>query len=98
MPRYRNKELRRDILATLAYVPFSAFRLRAILNALRPTGYDDLSEATLSAQVEYLREKGFVKSELAKNIVTNDEIFLVTITAKGIDLLEGNCTDAGVGC
>ncbi len=44
MPKYRNRDLRKDILVTLAYVPYSPFRIKAILNALRPTGYEDLSD------------------------------------------------------
>ncbi len=98
MPKYRNRDLRKDILVTLAYVPYSPFRIKAILNALRPTGYEDLSEITLMGQIKYLEEKGFVKVEKARNIVTEEEMVLVTICAKGVDLLEGNCTDIGVAC
>ena len=96
MPKYSNKNLRKDILVTLAYVPYSPFRVKAIVNALRPTGYDDLTEISLMGQIKYLEEKGYIKSEPAKNIVTEEEVVLVTITAKGVDLLEGNCTDVGV--
>jgi hypothetical protein len=98
MPKYSNKTLRKDILITLAYVPYSPFRVKAILNALRPTGYEDLSETGLMGQVKYLEEKGYVKSEMSRNIVTEEEMLLVTITSKGIDLLEGNCTDVGIDC
>jgi hypothetical protein len=98
MPKYSNKNLRRDILRTLAYVPYTPFRIVAILNALRPTGYDDLTEPSLMGQIHYLEEKGYVKTESAKNFVTEEEILLVTITARGVDLLEGNCSDVGVSC
>jgi hypothetical protein len=98
MPKYRNKDLRKDILVTLAYVPFSPFRIKAILNALRPTGYEDLTEASLMGQIKYLEEKNFIKAETARNIVTEEETLLITITTRGIDLLEGNCTDIGVSC
>jgi len=98
MPKYRNKDLRKDILVTLAYVPFSPFRIKGILNALRPTGYEDLTETSLMGQIKYLEEKNFIKAEKARNIVTEEETLLVTITTKGIDLLEGNCTDIGVSC
>lgn len=98
MAKYQNKTLRRDILRCLAYVPFTPFRVKAILNALRPTGYDDLTLPALEGQVRYLDEKGLIKREAAKNMMTEEEIELITITAKGIDLLEGNCSDVGVAC
>ena len=98
MSRYRNENLRWDILVTLAYVPFSAFRLKAILQALRPTGYDDLTETSLMGQIKYLEEGGYVKIEESKNIVTEEEVLLVTITKKGVDLLEKNIKDVGVKC
>ena len=99
MPKYSLRMLRRDILVTLAYVPYSPFRLKAILNALRPTGYDDLTEPTLDAQIKYLEEKGYVKTEKSKNFVTEEEISLVTLTARGDDLLRGyGPADPGVQC
>ena len=69
-----------------------------MLNALRPTGYDDLTTSALDGQISYLMEKGYVKKKMAKNEILGDEIELVQITAKGIDLLEGNCSDVGVAC
>lgn len=96
MPKYNNNTLRRDILVTLAYVPYSSFQVRSLLNALRPTGYGDLSEVTLMGQIKYLEEKGFVKIEEAKNFITEQEVTLITITAHGVDLLEGNRCDVGV--
>lgn len=98
MPKYDNKDLRRSILETLAYVPYFPHRTRAILNSLRPTGYPDLTDVGLWGQIKYLEEKGYVKTERSKNIVTEDEVMLVSITAKGIDLLECNCSDIGVSC
>ncbi len=98
MARYNNKTLRKDVLITLAYVPYSSIRIKAILNALRPTGYDDLTETSLMGQIKYLEEKGYVKCQMSKNIVTEEEVLLVTILAKGVDLLEGSCSDVGIEC
>jgi hypothetical protein len=96
MQTYENKELRREILKTLKLAQFSSFRIRALLNALRPTGFGDLSESTLWTQLIYLQKKGFVEIEKAKNLLTEEEFNLISITTKGIDLLEGNCSDIGV--
>ncbi len=98
MPKYSNKSLRKDILITIAYVPFSSFRIKAVLNALRPTGYEDLTETSLMGQIKYLEQGGYVELRTSENVVTEEEIQLVTITKKGIDLLEGNCADVGVEC
>jgi hypothetical protein len=98
MSKYNLKALRRDILVTLGYVPYSPFRARAILNALRPTGYEDLTEVSLLGHIKYLEEKGYVKTGMAKNLVTEEEVMLITITAKGDDLLRGYCSDVGVQC
>jgi hypothetical protein len=98
MPKYTNRNLRRDILRCLNYVPLTPFRAIAVLNALRPTGYDDLTLSFLEGQINYLQEKGYIKKSKAKNEILDEEIELIQITAKGIDLLEGNCMDVGVAC
>ncbi len=98
MEPYENKDLRREILKTLYLAKSSAFRIRILLRALRPTGFSDLSEASLMAEITYLEKKGYVEIERAKNLITEEEFDLVTISPKGIDLLEGNLTDIGVSC
>ncbi len=96
MQPYENKDLRREILKTLYLAKSSSFRIRILLRALRPTGFSDLSEAALVAEITYLEKKGFVEIERAKNLITEEEFDLITISPKGIDLLEGNLTDIGV--
>jgi hypothetical protein len=96
MPKYDNNDLRRDILITLAYVPFSSFRIKAILSALLPTGYEDLTETSLMGQIKYLEQKNFVTTERARNVITQEETTLITITCDGIDILEGKRRDVGV--
>ncbi len=96
MQPYENKDLRREILKTLYLAKSSSFRIRILLRALRPTGFSDLSEAALVAEITYLEKKGFVEIERVKNPITEEEFDLITISPKGIDLLEGNLTDIGV--
>jgi len=98
MPKYSNRNLRRDILRTLNYIPLTPFRAVAILNALRPTGYDDLTISSLEGQINYLEEKGYIKKSMARNEILGEEIDLIQITAKGIDILEGSSSDVGVAC
>ena len=101
MPKYSYKTLRREILKTLAIVPRSstkapAFQSKTILNALRPTGFEDLTEPLLMAQIGYLEEKGYVKTDTGRNFVTEEEVILISLTAQGDDLLRGYCNDVGV--
>jgi hypothetical protein len=94
---YSNKGLRRAILETLAYAKFLPFAASSILAAIRPE-YPDLTEPTLMGEVKYLERKGYVETENAVNFVTKREAMMIVITAKGIDLLEGSCTDVGIEC
>jgi len=99
MPMYDNKVLRWEILKTIgSYAAFGSFRVKAILNALRPTGFESLTEPTLMAQLRYLELKGYLTIEKTKNLLTEEEYFLITITPKGIDLLENRFSDMGVAC
>jgi len=96
MQAYENKDLRREILKTLYLAKSSSFKIRILLRALRPTGFSDLSESTLSAEITYLQKKGFVEIEKATNLITEEKFDLISISPKGIDLLEGNCSDIGI--
>jgi len=96
MQTYENKDLRREILKTLYLAKSSSFKIRILLRALRPTGFGDLSEAALLAEIIYLQKKGFIEVEKTKNLLTEEECDLIAISPKGIDLLEGNCSDIGV--
>ncbi len=96
MQAYENKDLRREILKTLYLAKSSSFKIRILLRALRPTGFGDLSESTLSAEITYLQKKGFVEIEKATNLLTEEKFDLISISPKGIDLLEGNCSDIGI--
>jgi phosphatidylserine/phosphatidylglycerophosphate/cardiolipin synthase-like enzyme len=93
---YENKDLRREILKTLYLAKSSSFKIRILLRALRPTGFGDLSESTLLAEIIYLQKKGFVEIEKATNLITEEKFDLISISPKGIDLLEGNCSDIGI--
>jgi hypothetical protein len=96
MQKYTNKMLRRELLKTVACVPFSSFRLDAILEALKKTGFDDLNSASLMTQIRYLEGKGFLKVEKTRHFMNGEEFINTCITADGIDLLEGNRADIGV--
>jgi len=96
MQKYTNKMLRREILKTIACVPFSSFRLDAVLDALKKTGFDDLNKDSLIAQIKYLEGKGFLKIEKTKHFMDGEEFVNLRIKADGIDLLEGNRSDIGV--
>ena len=96
MQKYTNKSLRREILKTIACVPFSRFRMDAILEALKKTGFDDLTHDSLMAQLKYLEGKGFAKIERTKHFMNGEEFINVCIKAEGIDLLEGNRSDIGI--
>ncbi|TEB09316.1 hypothetical protein [Pelotomaculum propionicicum] len=57
----------------------------------------DSSPALLRGHIEYLLEKGYVRTEVAEAKHLGISRTLVYITAKGIDLLEGNIQpDPGV--
>ena len=88
--------LRREILKTIACVPFSSFRLDAVLDALKKTGFDDLTNTSLMAQIKYLEGKGFLRIERTRHFMNGEEFVNTCITADGIVLLEGNRSDIGV--
>lgn len=96
MQKYTNKMLRREILKTIACVPFTSFRLDAVLDALKKTGFDDLIASSLLTQLKYLEGKGFLKIEKTRHFMNGEEFVNTAITADGIDLLEGNRSDIGV--
>jgi hypothetical protein len=96
MQKYTNKMLRREILKTIGCIPFSRFRLEAVLDALKKTGFDDLNHDSLMAQFKYLEGKVFVKIEKTKHFMDGEEFINVCIKAEGIDLLEGNRSDIGI--
>lgn len=99
---YENADLRLEILKTLKLAHssrqgrFFSFKIKILLNALRPSGFPDLSPNELWTQIVYLKEKDLVQIEKEKNIVTEEEFDLVSITVKGIDLLEKAISEVGV--
>ena len=94
--RYSPKSLRGDILKTLSYIPYEPIRIRGLLNALRPTGYPCLTEGDLKNQLRYLEMKGLVTINKTKNYITEEEVEIVTITDKGVDVREGTKPEPGI--
>jgi hypothetical protein len=102
MPGRESAELRLEILKTLKLghsskqAKFFAFKVKTILNALRPSGFSDLSRNQLWAEIVYLRDKGFVQIEKEKNFLTGEDFDCVSITVKGIDLVEKAISEIGI--
>ncbi len=96
MQTYENKELRREILKTLYLAKSASFRLKKLVDALRPTGFPDLTEVTLGAQIKYLEKKRYVEVERTRNILSGEEFELIGISVDGIDLIENNRSDVGI--
>ena len=94
--RYNLKSLRGDILKTLSYIPYEPIRIKGLLNALRPTGYPCLTEGDLKNQLRYLEMKGLVTIVRTKNYITQEEVDVVAITDKGVDVREGTKPDPGI--
>lgn len=68
--------------------------LRAVLKKI---GYD-LPDEEIMRQVDYLEQKGLVKTSEIGNARLGIKRTVVTITAAGIDYLEGNTPDIpGIG-
>lgn len=68
--------------------------LRAVLKKI---GYD-LPDEEIMRQVDYLEQKGLVKTNEIGNARLGIKRTVVTITAAGIDYLEGNTPDIpGIG-
>ena len=96
MSIYNNNDLRREILKTLNIVPFCEFNSKAVLRALRESGFGGLSSGDLSVQASYLAKKGYIEIRETENFISKEKTSVFAISDKGIDLLEGNHPDVGV--
>ena len=92
-----NKEVRADILRVLkaSYpVPISD---RILAEALSGVNYS-IMPTELTAHLVYLRDKGYVKMQEYKDDEFNLSRDVYVLSAKGVDLLEGNIPpDPGIG-
>ncbi len=88
----KNNQIRLLILKIL--IPDYPLPLDSILlrRCLSNFGYP-LGTEELSSNLAYLKERGYVKIDEKKGF----DITLVSVTANGIDLVDGLITDPGVG-
>ena len=93
---YSLKGLRGDILHTLEYITKGGITTKGLLNALRQTGYPDLTTGDLKKQIWYLHEKKLIKVVQTKNYITSEEFETVAITTEGTDILEKTKCDPGI--
>jgi len=85
----RHKESRYKILKALHYAyPYGMTEL-AIFRALNEIS-PDLMERDVAAEVVYLREKKYIKTEKRFDRAIREEVRTHYIVPQGIDLLEGN--------
>lgn len=56
----------------------------------------EVTEKAISSEMRYLRDRGYVKSELKKVQSLQVEMWLHVITSDGIDIMEGTKTDPGI--
>ena len=98
IPIYDRKDFRREILKTLDTLRFCEFRIQAVLKALRASGFEAVTSGDLLNEVRYLEKKGLLNIKKSINPVTEEEFMELSINEKGVDLLEGNCSDVGVSC
>ena len=92
---FENKEARGYILkvAKLSYPkPISSHVIEA---CLIDAGMH-MSSTQVEGQIQYLEERGYIKTQKSKLEITGTVVSLVTLTANGIDLLERTITDDGV--
>jgi hypothetical protein len=55
-----------------------------------------VTRVEVEAHLQYLEEKGYVRTSRAKLEITGTPILLATLTPRGIDLLEKTIDDPGV--
>jgi DNA-binding PadR family transcriptional regulator len=90
-----NKDVRGYILG-LAKIPYpypisSSLIETCLLDAGMPT-----SPTQIEGHLQYLSERGYITMTKSELEVTGTAVILVTLTAKGIDLLENTTSDPGV--
>lgn len=94
--RFEDKELRGRILKALDYEYPRSISKKMLVHALQSARYT-CSKSHLDAHLSYLQEKGYIKVEYVGVEKLDFGRNMVTLTAKGKDLVEGNIdNDPGV--
>lgn len=89
----RFKRIRGAMLKMLAKEHPGSVDHQVLTALIEELGFD-IDEKECQGHVEYLAEKGYAKKEKRK--AGGIEIILVTISAKGLDLLDNLTEDVGV--
>lgn len=91
-----HKEVRLRILKTLHIGHPEGVKEKIIFLMVNEAGIA-VKEKEIASEMSYLREKGYVESDLKHSRVLKEKIWLHKITSKGIDLLEGSIpADPGI--
>ena len=98
MPAYDTRDLRGAIVKTLWPIRFNEISAKSVLKAIRASGFPGLSNGEFQAETKYLQRKGYLDLRESRNPITEEEILVMAITEKGVDLVEGRFSDVGVSC
>lgn len=89
--------IRHEILSTCNMAAPNGADTKVLKTAVKHLGYD-LDEATVKREAEYLRQKGLVEIKEIGNSRLGISRTIVSITAYGMDYMEGNTADIpGIG-
>lgn len=87
-----NEVIRREILELCRQAAPYGAGTPVLKAALRKSEYE-LTEQELLTQIEYLKDKGLVKTQEVQNRRLNIDRLIVSLTPEGIDYLDGNGPD-----
>ena len=91
-----NETIRSEILEICAAAQPYGAGTKVVKAALKKTGYE-LSEEEILSYAGYLQDKGLVRINEIGNSRLDLQRHIISITAKGVDVLEGNEAAAGIG-
>lgn len=94
--RIEIKELRLRILKALDYNYPTGLSEKLVARTLA-AAYYEVTGRELTAQLAYMKEKGYIELEQVGFEDLGLERRMVRLTAKGKDLVDGNTGDPGVG-
>lgn len=89
------KEIRGDVLRILKTAFPMGLTAGCLCKTINKAGWNIDSEY-LQVQCAYLEQKGYIKADKCGQEEFGTQKVIYTITANGIDLIEGNITDTGV--
>lgn len=91
-----HKEIRLRILKTLHIGHPEGVKEKIIFLMVNEAGFK-VSPKEIASEMDYLRQKEYIKSDLKDSRVLKEKIWVHKITSRGIDLLEGSIpADPGI--